>query len=531
MTDTFNPLGTPARFRGFARWRRALIVWGVIALVALVLVSSTWKAFFVYVRPGSHLVITAKDGQPLTPGHVLAEAGQKGIQREVLGEGWHFVLPIVYATEMEKNTDVPPGKVGIVTALGGKPLPPGRLLAETTANPQDEEQGIQRQVLPPGSYRINLRGYRVELVDATEIKPGFVGVQRRLLGIDGASRFAEQPNEKGILREVLQPGLYYINTKEFEVIHSEVGIFQTAFRYDKRPQENTAIDFTSKGGFPISMDCTVEWEILPADMPSLVAEYGSRQVVEKTVVDVQAHSIGRDKGIDYGVQDFLEGTKREKFQADFTQELIRVGRAKNVTVHSAFIRNIVIPEAYLKPIRDKQIAGETEITNKAKEITAQTEAEVEREQQMIQQRVVEVEAETKRLVASIDRDVENIGTKTTNEIDKLKAEFDAKIAALEGRRTQVLGGAEAQVTTLKETARSTIYQLKMDVFKNDADAFLRYSLSEQLNPNMVMRLFHSGAGTFWTNLEGKGVSLMLPAAGAAPAAAATPAAGRGNEAK
>ena len=43
----------------------------------------------------------------------------------------------------------------------------------------------------------------------------------------------------------------------------------------------------------------------------LVAEYGSRQAVERNVIDVQAHAIGRDKGIDYGVQDFLEGSQRE----------------------------------------------------------------------------------------------------------------------------------------------------------------------------------------------------------------------------
>jgi hypothetical protein len=516
MSESIDSL-TSFKFQTLQNWRRTLIVWSVLLLVAVIVVALTWNAFFTYVSPGYHLVITAKDGKPLRTGQVLAEAGQKGIQRDVLGEGWHFVLPIVYATELEKNTDIPPGKVGIVTALGGKPLPAGRLLAENAKDPQDEEQGIQRQVLPPGSYRINLRGYRIELVDAIEIKSGFVGVQRRLLGKDGPSRFAEKTDEKGILHEVLQPGLYYINTKEFEVLVSEVGIFQTAFHYDKNPQQNTAIDFTSKGGFLISMDCTVEWEVLPKDMPSLVAEYGSRRAVEKTVIDVQAHSIGRDKGIDYGVQDFLEGSKREKFQADFTQELVRVGRSKDVKVHSAFIRNIVIPEEYLKPIRDKQIAGETEITNKAKEITAQTEADVEREQQMIQQRAVEVEAETKRLVASIDRDVANIGTKTDNQIDKLKAEYDAKIAALTGRRTQLLGGAEAEVTKLTETARSNLFQLKMDVFQGNGDAFLRYSLSEQLNPKMALRLFHSGAGTFWTNLEGKGISLMLPAAGSTPA--------------
>jgi hypothetical protein len=85
-----------------------------------------------------------------------------------------------------------------------------------------------------------------------------------------------------------------------------------------------------------------------------------------------------------------------------------------------------------------------------------------------------------------------------------------------GRRTQLLGGAEAEVSKLVETARSNLFQLKMDVFQGNGDAFLRYSLAEQLNPKMMLRLFHSGSGTFWTNLEGKGISLMLPAAGATP---------------
>ena len=193
-----------------------------------------------------------------------------------------------------------------------------------------------------------------------------------------------------------------------------------------------------------------------------------------------------------------------------------------MTVHSAFIRNLVIPESYLKPIRDKQIAAETELTNKAKEVTAQSVAEVEREEQMIEQKMVEVQAATLRLVAGIDREAQNVETKNQGEISKLKAEYDAKIADLDAKRTQVLGGADATVTKLTETARSSLFQLKMDVFRNDGDAFLRYSLSEQLNPKMVLRLFHSGPGTFWTNLEGKGISLMLPAAGTTPPATAAP---------
>jgi regulator of protease activity HflC (stomatin/prohibitin superfamily) len=489
------------------RLKRWAILTGVISFAALIVFLLLWNTFFVYVPPGKYLVIISKHGAEMPPGQVLAGPGQKGIQEEVKGEGWHFVTPVVYTTERHDNTVVPAGKVGIVTAKGGEPLPPGQVLAEKG------QQGIQREVLPPGTYRLNKYGYDIELVDATTVKPGYVGVRRRLVGKDGKGRFtAENKEEKGILPKVLQPGMYYLNPKEYEVIMAEVGIFQTTFA----KVDDTAITFTSKGGFNISMDCTIEWEVLPENMPALVAEYGSRKKVEKTVIDLQAHAIPRDKGIDYGAQDLLEGVRREQFQADFSKELTRVCKDKGVLVHSAFIRNIEIPEQYLKPIREKQIAAETELTNEAKRATAQSEAQVEREQQMIQQHVAEVEADTKRLVASIDRDVENVKILTDAEIEKLKAEYAAQIAALEAQQKQVVGEAEATVTKLKETAQSSIYQMKMEVFQNDGNAYLRYTLAEKLNPQMRLRLFHSGPGTLWTNLDGKNLQMLLPAPGTAP---------------
>lgn len=497
---------------GGRRWKRLLVGWGVLAVVLLALLLILWNAFFTYVPPGRHLVVTARDGAPLPAGHVLAEHGQKGILREVLGEGWHFVLPIAYSAEVEDNTVIPAGKVGIVTARGGEPLPPGQLLAD------EGQQGIQRHVLPPGTYRINKHGYDVELVDATEIKPGYVGVQQRLLGKEGKGPFAKEPGEKGILREVLQPGLYFINTKEFKIIPAEVGIIQTSF-HKPIPSDprDTAITFAAKGGLPISMDCTIEWEVLPEAMPELVAEYGSWQNVERNVIDPQAHAIGRDKGINYGVQDFLEGSTREKFQQDFTKELVAVCKAKNVTVHSAYIRNIDIPEAYMKPIRDKQIAAETKLTNTVKEATARSDADVKREEEMVDQKLKEVQAETKRLVAGIDIEVENLTSRTDAEIEKLRAEYQAQIATIEAAQKRVLAEAETEVTRLKETAKSNLYQLKMDVFQNDGAAFLRYALAQELNPNLVLRLFHSGPGTLWTNMDGKGVNLMMPMPAGKPA--------------
>jgi regulator of protease activity HflC (stomatin/prohibitin superfamily) len=496
-------------FRARNPWRRLAVLWGGLAIAALIALLIFWNALFKYVPAGKHLVITAQNGSDLDPGEKLANEGQKGVQRHVKSEGWHFVMPIVYTAELEDNTIIPAGKIGILTALGGKPLPASRVLAE------EGEQGIQRSVLAPGAYRINLHGYQVDLAEATEIKPGFVGVVRRLLGDDAQSLFAREGSaEKGYLPKVLQPGIYYLNTKEFEVIKVEVGIFQTNFHTSSPGEdEASAITFTSKGGFPISIDCTVEWEVLPEYMPNLVAEYGTRKNVEKKVISVQAHAIGRDKGITYGIQDFLEGSTRERFQESFTQELTRVCKAKNVTIHSAFIRRIDIPEQYLKPIRDKQIAAETELTTKAKEVTAETENQVETEERKIQFEVEKVQALTKQMVANIDQEVKNIKVRTDAEIEKLKAEYGSKIAALEADKTQLLGQTEAEVSKLQETAKSNLYKLKLDVFQSDNSAFLRYTLAKELNPNLVLRLFHSGTGTFWTNMGDKNLNLMLPATG------------------
>jgi hypothetical protein len=499
-------------------WRNKLLILAGLVVTGLILLLVLWNTFFKYVPAEKHLVVTAKNGKAVPQGHILADEGEQGPQKRVLGEGWHFVMPLVNATEVEPNTIIHPGKVGVVTALGGDPLPAGRVLAN------EGEEGIQRNVLMPGVYRLNLKGYSVREADAVEIKAGFVGVQRRRLGADGTGRFAQNDNEKGLLQGVLQPGVYYLNPEEYEVIQAEVGIEQTTFHAPDRDHVNdTAIEFTSRGGFKIKMDCTIEWEVLPQDMADLVAEFGTRtkgnnvfadqDKVENIAIIQQAQAIVRDKGVEYGVQDLLVGSNREKFQADFTKELKEHCKAKKVVIHSAFIRNIEIPEQYMKQIREKQIAAETNLTNKFREETNKSNADVAKEETAIEQKVKDVEYETLKMTTALDTEAKNIATLNEAEIEKLNQEFQAKIAALDAQKTLEVGKAKTEVTTLKETAKSTLYKLKMDVFKNDGDAFLRYSLADQLNSDLKVRLFHSGPGTFWTNMGDKNMNLLLPTPG------------------
>ena len=48
------------------------------------------------------------------------------------------------------------------------------------------------------------------------------------------------------------------------------------------------------------------------------------------------------------------------------------------------------------------------------------------------------------------------------------------------------------------------------IYAKDGDAYLRYTMAKELNPNIRVRLFQAGAGTLWTNMGEKGMNLFMP---------------------
>ncbi len=498
------------------RLRRLALLVGVPLLVALVLLLVLWNTFFKYVPPGKMLVVVSKSGDELDAGEVLAKPGQKGILREVRGEGWHFVMPVLNTTELKPNFEIAPGKVGVVTAKGGPTPTGGRVLAERG------EKGIQREILLPGSYRLNPYGYDLKEVPMVKIDPGFVGVLRR--------RLSSSEGREGIIKDrVLQPGIYPLNTDEYEVICCEIGIYQTTYLYLGENKADSAIRFPAKDGSSISLDCTIEWEARPEFWPEWVAKFGTvdKRVkaeagaaspdkfgdlknIERVVIDQHVRKICRDRGFNYGAEDFLEGDKREKFQADFRAELDKVCKADNVVVRSAFIRNIILPAQFLEQKRLERLAIESKITNEALTLTAVTTSEVAKAKQTIQVEVAKVEAETRSMVAQVEREALTVKELTDADLQRMRDEFSARVAVVNAERDLVLGEAEAEARTLKDTAESAIYKMRMELFGRDGDAFLRYTMAKELNPSLRLRLFQSGPGTLWTNMGDKGMNLFMP---------------------
>lgn len=198
-----------------------------VIIIPILLIAAGWLIWQwgfcrFYVPANRMAVITAKTGADLPAGQILAKPGQKGIQEQVLGEGRHFLNPVIYDYQIVPLIIIPPGKVGVVTSKVGTELPPGEFLAEPG------QKGIWRSVLGPGKYRLNPYGYHVDIINAVSIPIGYVGVVTSLSGKATAPGAFAGPGEKGVRQDILQPGLYYVNPKEFQVDLLEIGVNQVS---------------------------------------------------------------------------------------------------------------------------------------------------------------------------------------------------------------------------------------------------------------------------------------------------------------
>ncbi len=198
-----------------------------------------WGFCRFYVAPGYMAIVTAKSGDDPKAGELLVERGEKGIWKEVLPEGRYFLDPVMYDVDIVPAVTIPIGKVGIVTSKIGKPLPSGEIIA-----PDKSYQGVWRDVLGPGTYRLNPQGYRVDIADVINIPIGYVGVVTSQTGKPAPAGEFAALGSQGVFKDILQPGLYYINPSAYQVNVIEIGMNQ--------------VSMTGRGGSVIELKNKIE---------------------------------------------------------------------------------------------------------------------------------------------------------------------------------------------------------------------------------------------------------------------------------
>jgi uncharacterized membrane protein YqiK len=184
-------------------------------------------------------------GAKMPPGRVVATEGEVGIQADVLKPGLHLIkYPFERVVRKVPLIEIGADEIGIVEAVDGEPMLPGRIFALDRAqnahnNFQDPiafikqggVKGIQLRTLPPGLWPIHPYLFRVSIAETTVIPQGKVGIviaadgspldPGRLLGkaVEGhlsfqnAELFVASGGQRGPQVDILTPGTYRILTQ------------------------------------------------------------------------------------------------------------------------------------------------------------------------------------------------------------------------------------------------------------------------------------------------------------------------------
>ncbi|MHC5108501.1 MAG: SPFH domain-containing protein [Planctomycetota bacterium] len=525
---------------------------------------AAWVTFRIYIPPNKCAVLVRKTGTPLPQGQSVAtEPGQKGIQADVLGPGRHFRnLLWTWEYELKPLTEIPAGnpatwewihslddrqrdqlragnfrfegefpRIGIVTRKVGKKRPVGQVIVTRESG----MEGILEEVLTPGTYKINPYVFDVELHPATVIPAGFVGVVTNLFGENptGMSAPVEEvdvdadspadsprttrsmaslanPGERGTLRDVLQPGVYFINPKMQKVTLIEIG-YNEFSQIKVSDDDNFRIAFPSDTGFVIKVGVTVVWGIHPTHAAEIINAYGNIDKVLDKIIGPQLRSICRNIGSTYAARDFIQGEKRERFQIALTSELQRVCREKNIEILLALIREIEVhapigsgedaevTEDLKRTIQQSHIAIENQITKAKQRDAAATRAQLEEERKKVDIARETIRAETRVMVANILAEGEKQAAEIDAQAELEVATIQQEVATLDANRIEILGQANADVERMSKDAEAQGFEMLVNAL-GGGDAYNLFTFADNFSPKSIRMIF-AGDGTFWTDLK------------------------------
>ena len=520
-----------------------MIVSAVVVLVGIYVawMAFKWTAMRVYVGPDQALVVISKYGKNLPPDRLTIPAGQrglKGVQEEVRGPGRYFLNPIFYDTKLVELKEIPAGDPqtwewlpdGQLKNPRTAPMIGLRSLKEGQTAPAGLEvvapgyKGIQREVLTPGTYKINPNREEVTILPATVVSPGFVGVVTKLVDGDiglihssellpttrpaGGTAVAAGPAVRGILKDVLQPGIYYLNPRMVKVTIVPVGYDSITLETpsDKK-KVSTAVRFYSSDGYLVEADFTVVWGRTPADAPHIVATLGNTEQIEQNVIEPAMKAACQNEGAKFSAMALIQGQTREKFQEDLDRSLKEQVKNRHVNILLALIRNISIKDTSGKDATDGLLATiqranieiEKDLTNKQKTETATVAANLEQAMRLVDVARETVVSDSGVKVANILADGGKLAAETEAQKELTIAEIALEMALLEAQRTRIMGEAQAKVEQLKNEAEAKGAKMLVDAL-GSPEAYNRYIFAKNFEPK-ELRLIFAGPGTFWTDLK------------------------------
>jgi hypothetical protein len=490
-----------------------------VAAVGLVVLQQVWhwEVERIEVPPGKFLVRIHRWGKNLPEDEIVArDASYKGVMLDVLGEGRHFLNPIFWTYESHNIKEVPAGKCLVLTRKFGTKIPDDRMaqgdiLARQNkeGNPFEGERGILRDVLPPGSYRINPHAYSVEEIEAVEIGVHQVGVRTLKVGDDPRGMPRDQSlgsyvvadGYRGVQKSTVPPGTYYINPHAETITPVDVRAHRV---------ELQDIQFPSRDGFILKPRVVVEYAAIADKTPEMVARLaddGRLHQADGTLDEQQQNEIlqkvllphirgyARIEGSNFDARDFIlsktdapaaageapADNAREKMQTELLKKVKPRCEVLGVELRAATLAAFQPPAELAQQIALRELARVEREKNEVLVRQHKAQQELAAKQGLKQQATEKVGAETRLIQAKTKLDQSKEVEESRLKQDLANAKIELEAARSEAEAKLATGKAQADVIGLQNQAEISGLKTAVQGFSS-VDHFAQYHVLSKLTP-------------------------------------------------
>ena len=405
---------------------------------------SVRKESVLMIPQGEIGLVIANDGRAIPPDRILGKVvdcedfqnarqfltngGEKGRQLGILTAGTYRINTALFGVINSANSsqhdmapallklyEVRPDKVGIVTALDGRPIAEGEIAGPIIPNHDNFQQaqkfiegggrrGLQEQVVLSGSWNLSPWFAQVDQVVMTEVPIGYVGVVISFVGashqdISGDS-FTHgnlvNRGDKGVWVEPLYPGRHPLNTHimTFELVPTTniVLNFTSRFSGEHGYDSNlNALKLLSCDGFTFELEVFQIIHVGALDAPKVISRLGSMQNLVDQVLRPIVGNYFRNSAQEYTILDFL--IARSERQAEAAEHVRQALRAYDVQAVDTLIGLITPPPELMQTLTDRKIAQEQQKTYEVQRLAQTQRQELVRETALadIQKEVVTAE--------------------------------------------------------------------------------------------------------------------------------------------
>ncbi|HUG17937.1 MAG TPA: SPFH domain-containing protein [Planctomycetaceae bacterium] len=467
-----------------------------------------YTQFRINVGEGEIAILIRKTGLDVKNGDEIAPTiDHKGVQREVLMEGYHFRYPYYWDWEIVKQEMIPKGKAAIRVSLTGENLPYGEFLAKVDEQGNPLTKGVMPGYLINGRYPINPYLFSIEHVEPINIEAGYVGVVTNLAG-----PIPEDPNTllvssgyRGVQDEALKPNLVFYNPYE-----TRISLVDTrSQRYNLSELQD--MGFPTKDGFWVSLDGIIEFRVKPDHAAEVYVTYNEdfngdaidEEIVNKIIMP-NARSFCRIQGSNTLGRALISGDTRQQFQEQFAEAMRNACDPLGIEIIQALITRIHPPVQIAELVQQREIAKQNELQYQQQILQQESEQNLKIEEEMANQKEALVKADQKIVkvttAAMQKQEVELTQSNQRLAVAKLKLEAAIDEAAAIVAR----GTADAKVIELNNAAEAAGWKRSVEAFSGDGNQFARYVMFQKLSASYrklmintadspIMRVFESFA--------------------------------------